>query len=157
MLLLTSRLTHSSTFDVAISRASWLNGYDVTVKWLCDDDDDVEDDLGGHSPSQNIVQFLGKMDEILESHATMIERNNNRDDGFDPTIQCRCDDDAGVKDKVEDELDWYSPSKNVADGIDLPRRRDWGMTMTLALCVSLGSHGDAGMVVWSSQIIAAPL
>ena len=50
MLLLTSRLTHSSTFDVAISRASWLNGYDATIKWLCDDDGDVEDDLSRYSP-----------------------------------------------------------------------------------------------------------
>ena len=96
------------------------------------------------------------MDEILESHAAMIARNNNRDNGFDPTIQCRCDDDAGVEDEVKDELDWYSPSKNVADRIDLPRHQDWGMTMALVLCVSLRSHSDAGIVVWSSQIIAAP-
>ena len=55
MLLLTSRLTHSSTFDVDITRASWLNGYDATIKWLCDADGDVEDDLGRYSPMQFIA------------------------------------------------------------------------------------------------------
>jgi len=113
MLLITSRLTHSSTFDVAISRASWLNGYNATIKWLCDDDGDVEDNLGRYSPSRDIVQFLGKMEKILESYATRIACNNNGDNGFDPTIQWRCDDDAGVEDRVEGKLDWYSPSENI--------------------------------------------
>ena len=101
MLLLTSRLTHSSTFDVAISRASWLNGYDATIKWLCDDDGDVKDNFGGHSPSRNIVQFLGKRDEILRLHTTMIAHNNNQDNGFNPKIQWRCDDNAAAEYEVE--------------------------------------------------------